>query len=105
MTTKAPLQFAGVWTWTAFYKSNTVRAILISFFAWLLSMLDAPDKLHSASAAEYADIALSIFQGAGMLWALYARTRQPTPPLAISQKAADAKNATAVPVVITTPLP
>lgn len=98
------LQFTGVWTWTAFYKSNTVRAICVAFFAWLLNLLGADQTLESADAAHYADVALSAAQGIAMLWALYARTRQPTPPLAISKKAADEKNATAVPVVITTPL-
>jgi len=91
----SPTNITSGWTWAAVYKSNTVRALAVALVAWALNMGGADEA--AGSAAQLVDTAFNAVQGIAMLWALYARTRQPTPPLALTQKAADALNAAAIP--------
>lgn len=68
------------------YQSNTLRGLLVAVVAFALNLagLDAqfPD------AGQYVDKALDLVTLSAMVFAAWARTRQPTPP--ISQAAADA---------------
>lgn len=82
------------WNWTAWYKSNTMRALLVGFIAFGLDRVGLPEALSQGTAQQLVDLLLGTAQGGAMLWGLYARSRQPTPPLALTQAAADRRNAT-----------
>lgn len=81
------------WSWTAWYKSNTMRALVVALVAFGLDKVGLPDALAQGAAQHLADLVLGATQGAALLAGLYARARQPTPPLTISQAEADKKNA------------
>lgn len=81
------------WNWTAWYKSNTMRALLVGLLAFGLDRAGLPGALSQGAAEQLVEILLGTAQGGAMLWGLYARSRQPTPPLTLTQAAADQKNA------------
>jgi hypothetical protein len=82
------------WNWTAWYKSNTMRALLVGMVAFGLDKLGLPDTLSQGAAQQIIELLLGATQGGAMLWGLYARAKQPTPPLTLTQAAADRKNTT-----------
>lgn len=79
--------------WTAWYKSNTMRALLVGLIAFGLDRAGLPDGLSQGAAQQLVELLLGATQGGAMLWGLYARSRQPTPPLTLTQAAADQRNA------------
>lgn len=81
------------WSWTAWYRSNTMRALLVGMVAFGLDKLGLPDALSQGAAQQIIELLLGATQGGALLFGLYARSRQPTPPLALTQAAADEKNA------------
>lgn len=78
----------------AWYRSNTMRALLVGLVAFGLDRLGLPDSLSQGAAQHIADLVLGVTQGGALLFGMYARSRQPTPPLALTQAAADKTNAT-----------
>jgi hypothetical protein len=84
-----------VMQWTAWYKSNTMRALLVGAIAFGLDRVGLPEALSQGTAQQLVDLLLGTAQGGAMLWGLYARSRQPTPPLTLTQASADRKNAVA----------
>jgi hypothetical protein len=77
------------------YRSNTMRALLVGAIAFTLDRVGLPDTLSQGTAQQIVDLLLGVTQGGAMLFGMYARARQPTPPLALTQSAADQRNATA----------
>lgn len=81
------------WNFTAWYKSNTMRALLVGLIAFGLDRIGLPDTVAQGTAQQLVDLLLGTAQGGALLWGLYARSRQPTPPLTLTQASADRKNA------------
>lgn len=77
----------------AWYRSNTMRALLVGVIAFGLDKLGLPGALSQEAAQQIVEVLLGATQGGAMLWGLYARSRQPTPPLTLTQAMADRKNA------------
>jgi hypothetical protein len=81
--------------WAPFYKSNTVRALLVALVAWLLSLIGIAEEASTAEAQRLVGLWLELVQGIALAWGMYARTRQPTPALTLTKATAVARNATA----------
>jgi hypothetical protein len=81
------------WNWTAWYRSNTMRALLVGTIAFGLDKVGVPDAISQGAAQQIIEVLLGAAQGGAMIWGLYARSRQPTPPLTLTQASADRKNA------------
>lgn len=69
----------------AWYKSNTVRALLLAGITQLLTMTGWAVDLAAADAEKFVSSGLNFVETASLLWAFYARTRQPTPPLTLTK--------------------
>jgi hypothetical protein len=82
-------------SWAPFYKSNTIRALLVAFVAWLLTAIGIGEEMASAEAQRLVNLALELVQGIALAWAAYARSRQPTPPLTLTKAGAERRNAEA----------
>jgi hypothetical protein len=80
------------WNWTAWHRSNTMRALLVGMIAFGLDRLGLPDALSQGAAQQIIELLLGTTQGGALAWAMYARSRQPTPPLTLTQAAADRRN-------------
>jgi hypothetical protein len=63
------------------YKSATLRMLLISFVSQLLVWLGVTDSLPEGSVAVAVDAALQVIAIASVAWAAWARARKPTPPV------------------------
>lgn len=61
------------------YKSNTLRALIVAAVAWVLQSTGV--LAGEAEAGAIADMLLQVIQFAALGWAAYARVRQPTPPI------------------------
>lgn len=81
------------WNWTAWYKSNTMRALLVGLIAFGLDRVGLPESVSQGAAQQLVDLLLGATQGGALLWGLYARSQQPTPPLTLTQAAAERRNA------------
>lgn len=79
--------------WTAWYRSNTMRALLVGLVAFGLDRVGLPDGLSQGAAQQLVELLLGTAQGGAMLWGLYARSRQPTPPLTLTRAEAERRNA------------
>lgn len=79
--------------WIAWYRSNTMRALLVALAAWGLDQAGVPAEVAQGTAQQLVELLLGATQGAALAWGLYARARQPTPPLTLTQTKADARNA------------
>jgi hypothetical protein len=60
--------------------------------AFGLDKVGLPDALSQGAAQQLIELLLGATQGGALAWGLYARSRQPTPPLTLTQAAADRKN-------------
>lgn len=80
-------------SYTAWYKSNTMRALLVGLTAFALDRIGLPDGISQGAAQQLVELLLGTAQGGALLWGLYARSRLPTPALALTQAAADRMNA------------
>lgn len=81
------------WSWTAWYRSNTMRALLVGLIAFGLDKVGLPDGVSQETARQLVELLLGATQGGALLWGLYARSKQPTPPLALTQASAERLNA------------
>lgn len=81
------------WNWTAWYRSNTMRALLVGTIAFALDKVGLPDAISQGAAQQIVELLLGVTQGGALMWGMYARSRQPTPPLTLTQSEADRKNA------------
>lgn len=81
------------WSWTAWYKSNTMRALLVGLIAFGLDRVGLPEGISQGTAQHIVDLLLGATQGGALLWGMYARSKQPTPPLTLTQSDADRMNA------------
>lgn len=79
-------------SWTAWYKSNTMRALLVGLIAFGLDRAGLPDGVSQGAAQQIVELLLGATQGGALLWGLYARSQQPTPPLTLTQASADQRN-------------
>lgn len=70
-----------------------MRALLVGLLAFGLDRIGLPDGLSQGAAQQIADLVLGVTQGGALLFGLYARSRQPAPPLSLTQGAADRNNA------------
>lgn len=91
------------WSWKVWHKSNTMRALLVALVAWGLDKAGFPDEISQGIAQQVIELLLAGVEGGALLWAMYARTQQPTPPLALTKAAADQKNAAEQPTPPLTP--
>ena len=71
------------------YRSNTMRALLVGAVAFALDRIGLPEALSQGTAQQLVDLILGATQGGALLFGMYARSRQPTPPLTLTQSAAD----------------
>lgn len=62
------------------YKSNTLRALLLAAVAQVASILGLTDDL-APRAEQIADSILALVELGALAWAGYARIKQPTPPI------------------------
>ena len=69
------------------YKSNTLRGLLVAVLAQLVAIFHVSDAVTSDAIAANVDKFLDIISLIATAYAAYARSRQPTPPL--TQAAAD----------------
>lgn len=75
------------------YRSNTMRALLVGAVAFALDRIGLPDAISQGTAQQLVDLLLGVTQGGALLFGMYARSRLPTPPIALTQSAADRQNA------------
>lgn len=80
------------WNFTAWYKSNTMRALLVGLIAFGLDRVGMPEAISQGTAQQIVELLLGTAQGGAMLWGLYSRSKLPTPPLTLTQAAADRLN-------------
>jgi hypothetical protein len=81
------------WSWVAWYQSNTLRALLVALMAWFLDISGVAEDVAGDSARNVVDAVLAAAQGIALVWGVYARARQPTPPVTLTQRTADERNA------------
>jgi hypothetical protein len=70
------------------YKSNTLRGLLVAVLAFLLQHLGLGDQF--ADAGVYVDYFLTGVEGLALAYSAWARSRQPTPPVTLTKAAAEA---------------
>lgn len=75
------------------YKSNTLRGLVIAALAQLTQMLGITETTTSEDITGAVDKLLDVVSLAATAYAAWARTRQPTPPVTLTQAAADAQSA------------
>lgn len=63
------------------YKSNTLRGLLVAAITLIAQKAGIADAVGDADAAKLVDLALGLVEGAAMAYAAYARVRHPTPPV------------------------
>lgn len=63
------------------YKSNTIRALIIAGVAQLVVFFKLTDALPTEAITANVDKILDLASVLATAWAAYARARQPTPPL------------------------
>lgn len=64
------------------YKSNTLRALLVAGVAQALVLLGIADEVASTEkGAQLTDMVLNLVEVVSLMWAGYARVKQPTPPI------------------------
>lgn len=84
-----------MFTWTAWYKSNTMRALLVALVAWLLNTFGVEEATANSQAATIAGHALSVVEGLAILWGMWARAKLPSPRLTLTKQHAERRNAVA----------
>lgn len=75
----------------AWYDANTMRALLLASVGLLASiagLFGINEELFSVKAAHLVDQLANFVTLGGVAWAVYARTRHPTPPVTTSRAAA-----------------
>lgn len=65
------------------YKANTLRALLIAGITQALTLTGAADALPDADIAQTVDGLLKLIETGALIWAFYARAKQPTPPVTL----------------------
>lgn len=78
------------------YDAATMRALLVAaagLIGVIASLFGVDEALFSANAAKVIDAISALLAVGGVVWASIARSRQPTPPIKISQAKADEANA------------
>jgi len=65
-----------------FYKSNTIRALVLAVVAQVLILMGVADATTvDAQAGELVEAGFQLVQLVAITWAMYARTFMPTPPI------------------------
>jgi hypothetical protein len=82
----------------AWYRSNTMRALLVGAVAFALDRVGLPEALSHGTAQQLVDLILGATQGGALLFGMYARSRLPTPPLTLTKVDADRQNRNIDPV-------
>jgi hypothetical protein len=63
------------------YKSNTLRGLLVAGLALIAQKLGIADAFGDADAAKVVDLAMGVVESLALAYAAYARISQPTPPV------------------------
>lgn len=63
------------------YKSNTLRGLLVAALALLAQKLGIAEAFGDQQAAQLVDMGLGIAESLALAYAAYARIAQPTPPI------------------------
>lgn len=63
------------------YKSNTLRGLLVAGIALIAQKLGIADTVGDADAGKIVDLALGFVESIALGYAAYARVSQPTPPV------------------------
>jgi hypothetical protein len=77
------------------YDAGTMRALVVAIvglIGLIAGLFGVDEALFSAKAAQFADSVSTIITLGGVVWALVARSRQPTPPIKLTQASADQHN-------------
>jgi len=83
------------------YDAGTMRALvvaLVGLVGIIASLFGADEALFSDKAPKIIDALSTILTLGGVIWAGIARSRQPTPPISLTQAGADQHNADNPPV-------
>lgn len=83
------------------WDAGTMRALLVAavgLIGVIAGLFGVDEALFSAKAAKFVDALSTLIAVAGVVWAGYARTRKPTPPVTLTQAGADQHNAVNQPV-------
>jgi len=65
-----------------FYKSNTIRALVLAVVAQVLILMGVADATTvDAQAGELVEAGFQLVQLVAITWGMYARTFMPTPPI------------------------
>lgn len=65
-----------------FYKSNTIRALVLAIVAQALILLGVADATTvDAQAGELVEAGFELVQLVAVIWAMYARAAMKTPPI------------------------
>jgi hypothetical protein len=82
------------------YDAATMRALLVAaagLIGVVAGLFGVDEALFAAKAAKVIEALSTLLAVGGVAWAAIARTRQPTPPIKLSQAKADEHNATQLP--------
>lgn len=63
------------------YKSNTLRALLVAGITLVAQKLGIADTIGDADAAKLVELCLGVVETVALAYAAYARVYQPTPPV------------------------
>ncbi len=80
----------------AWYDAGTMRALIVSavgLVGIIASLFGADEALFDAKAPHIIDALSTIVTLGGVIWAGISRSRQPTPPITLTQAGADQHNA------------
>jgi hypothetical protein len=80
----------------AWYDAATMRALLVAgvgLIGVIAGLFGVDEALFSAKATKIVDALSTFLTLGGVVWAGIARTRQPTPPITLTQASADQHNA------------
>lgn len=70
------------------YKSNTLRGLLVAAITLVAQKAGAADAFGDAQVANLVDLGLGFIESCALAYAAYARVTQPTPPLTDAAHAA-----------------
>jgi hypothetical protein len=86
------------------YDAGTLRALVVTavgLIGVIASLFGIDEAVFTAKAPKIIDALMALIALGSLVWAVYARTRQPTPPVTLTQASADQHNANNQPTEIT----
>lgn len=73
-------------TSVVWYKSNTLRALIVAGITQALTLTGVSAQIPDTEVAALTDGVLKLIETVALIWAFYARAKQPTPPVTLTKE-------------------